>query len=266
MKAIHTLILSAAFAAAAHAQLVVTNPISDALAQVNHFEDVAKSIEMINNQVQQINALTQQLQQINAYVQAFGDPAKLLNLIGADGLIQSLETSGVGHTLAELQELASGIEALRGNANGLYQSIGETIRTPSGFELPRAEELYRKFAAIEHATRNFESVFDDVIQRRQTLKGRIAHTTQQLQAATTDAETQKLSGVLAGFNAELAAIDKEIDQALATALVQDIQNRTDREKQEQARKEERRAEFSEAIGNYSKTFRLDPTAPAFPTR
>src|SRR4030095_48339 len=136
MKAILVFILSAGIAAATHAQLVVTNPISDALAEVNHLEDVAKSIEMINNQVQQINALTQQLQQITVYVQAFGDPAKLLSIIGVDGLIQSLETSGVGHTLAELQELASGIEALRGNATGLYQSIGETNRTPSGFELP----------------------------------------------------------------------------------------------------------------------------------
>lgn len=266
MKAIQTFILSLGIAAAAHAQVVVTNPISDALAEVNHLEDVAKSIEMINNQVQQINALTQQLQQINAYVQAFGDPAKLLSIIGVDGLIQSLETSGLGQSLAELQELASGIEALRGNANGLYRSIGETIQTPSGFELPRAEELYRKFAASDRAAQNFESVFDDVIQRRQMLKGRIAQTTQQLQAATTDAETQKLSGVLAGYNAELAAIDKEIDQALATTLVQDIQNRADREKQEQARREERQAEFTEAVGNYSKTFRVDPTPPAFPTR
>lgn len=214
MKAIQTFILSLGIAAAAHAQVVVTNPISDALAEVNHLEDVAKSIEMINNQVQQINALTQQLQQITAYVQAFGDPAKLLSIIGVDGLIQSLETSGVGHTLAELQELANGVEALRGNANGLYQSISETIRTPSGFELPRAEELYRKFAASDRAAQNFEFVFDDVIQRRLMLKGRIAQTTQQLQAATTDAETQKLSGVIAGFNAELAAID-----ILASAIV-----------------------------------------------
>jgi hypothetical protein len=266
MKAIHTFILTLGIAASAHAQLVVTDPVSDALSQVNHLEDVAKSLEIINNQVQQINALTQQLQQTTAYVQAFGDPAKLLNIVGADGLVHSLETSGVGHTIAELQELASGIEALRNNANGLYQSIGETIRTPSGFELPRAEDLYRKFAASEHATQNFQSVFDDVIQRRQTLKGQIAQTTLELQAATTDAETQKLSGVLTGFNAELAAIDKEIDQALATALVQDIQNRTDREKQEQANKEERQAEFSEALGNYSKTFRLDSAPPAFPTR
>jgi hypothetical protein len=266
MRALHTFILSLGIAASAHAQLVVTNPVSDALAQVNHIEDVAKSLEIINNQVQQLNTLTQQLQQTTAYVQALGDPAKLLNIVGVNGLIHSLETTGVGHSLGELQQLASGIDALRNNANGLYQSIGETIQTPSGFELPRAEELYRKFAASEQATQNFQSVFNDVIQRRQALKVQIAQATLELQAATTDAETQKLSGVLTGFNAELAAIDKEIDQALATTLVQDIQNRTDREKQQQARKEERQAEFGEALGNYSKTFGLDAAPAAFPTR
>ena len=46
----------------------------------------------------------------------------------------------------------------------------------------------------------------------------------------------------------------------------DIQNREDREKQEQARKEERMAEFSEAMGSYSKTFRINDAPPVFPTR
>ena len=148
----------------------------------------------------------------------------------------------------------------------VQQSIGETFTTPGGYELPRAEELYRKFAASQRATRNFESVYDDVSQRRGVLKGRIAETTQQLQASTSDAETQKLTGVITGYNAELAAIDKEVDGALAESLVLDIQNREDREKQEQARKEERMAEFSEAMSNYSKTFRIDDAPPAFPTR
>jgi len=79
------------------------------------------------------------------------------------------------------------------------------------------------------------------------LKERIADTTQQLQASTTDAETQKLAGVITGYNAELAAIDKEVDQTLAESLVLDMQNQADREKQAQARKEERMAEFGEAI-------------------
>jgi hypothetical protein len=266
MKAIKTFILVAGIAATAHAQVVVTDPISDVLAEELHLEDIAKAVEMINNQVEQINALTQQLQQIRAYVTAFGDPAKLLSIIGADELIQSLQTSGIGQTMIELQQLADGLEALENNANGLYRSVGQTFRTPSGFDLPRAEELYRKFAAIDRAAGNFQSVFDDVLERRQILKGRIAATTEKLQTATTDAETQKLTGVLAGYNAELASIDQEIGQSVAEVIVQDVQNRADREKQEEARREERKAEFSEATQNYSKLFRIDPAPPAFPGR
>ena len=266
MKTITALLLATGLTMPAHAQFVVTNPISDVLSETMHVEDIAKTVEMINNQVQQINALTQQLQQIQAYVKAFGDPEQLLHIVGADQLINSLQQSGVGQTLGELQHLASGVGALRYNANGLYQSLGETFTTPGGVELPRAEELYRKFAASQRTTQNFESVYDDVSQRRKVLKGRIAETTQQLQASTTDAETQKLNGVLSGYNAELAATDKEVDQAMAESLVLDIQNREDREKQEQARKEERMAEFSEAMRSYSQTFRINDAPPAFPTR
>ena len=266
MKLFLSIIALQFFAPLLHAQWVVTNPISDALGEIQHFEDIAKAVEMINNQVEQINTLTQQLQQIQAYAKAFGDPSALVNIVGADALINSLQTSGVGQTLGELQQAVSGVEALLDNANGLYQSIGETFRTPSGIELPRAEELYRKFAASQRATQNFQSVFDDLAQRRSVLKGRAAETTQQLQAASTDAETQKLTGVLAGYNAELAAIDKEVDQATAEALVLDIQNRTDSEKQEQARREELDAEFAEGTQNYSRTFRIDTTPPAFPQR
>ena len=266
MKTITALLIAASLTTAAHAQYVVTNPISDVLDEIMHVEDIAKTVEMINNQVQQINALTQQLQQIQAYVKAFGDPEQLLSIVGADALIDSLNTSGVGQTLGELQSLASGVEALTNNANGLYQSIGQTFTTPGGYELPRAEELYRKFAASQRATQNFESVYDDVVQRRGVLKGRIADTTQQLQASSTDAETQKLAGVITGYNAELAAIDKEVDHALGESLVLDIQNREDREKQEQARKEERMAEFSEAMRSYSQTFRINDAPPVFPTR
>jgi hypothetical protein len=266
MKALIALLIAVGLTTAAHAQYVVTNPISDVLDEIMHVEDIGKTVEMINNQVQQINALTQQLQQIQAYVKAFGDPEQLLSIVGADALIDSLNQSGVGQTLGELQNLANGVEALRDNANGLYQSIGETFTTPGGYELPRAEELYRKFAASQRATQNFESVYDDVAERRGVLKGRIAETTQQLQASSTDAETQKLAGVITGYNAELAAIDKEVDHALGESLVLDIQNREDREKQEQARKEERMAEFSEAMRSYSKTFRINDAPPSFPTR
>ncbi|MDB6175542.1 MAG: hypothetical protein JWL59_4853 [Chthoniobacteraceae bacterium] len=247
-----------------HAQLVVTDPISDALSEIQHVEDIAKTVEMIDNQVRQITTLTQQLQQITAYVKAFGDPSTLLRITGADDLIRSLNTTGVGTTLSELKKVDDSFAVLRSDLNGLYQGIDATVQTPGGIELPRAGELYRKFVAVEQTARNFSDVFEDVSERRRVLKDRVAETTEQLQAAATDAETQKLTGVLAGYNAELGSIDKEVDHALAETLVLDIQNRADREKQEQARAEERQAEVAEALRNYSRTFRIDSTPARFP--
>ncbi len=265
MKAFFTLLAILGAASAARAQYVVTDPTTDVLNQVMHLQDIAKEVEMINNQVQQINALTQQLQQIQAYVKAFGNPEQLLHIVGADQLINTLKTTGIGQPLNELESLASGAEALRNDANGLYQKVGETITTPDGVHLPRAEELYRKFAASDAAIQNFQSVFNDVSQRREVLKRQIARTTEALQAASTAAETQKLTGVLTGYNAGLAATDKEVDQALGESLVLNMQNQSDREKQEQARAEERKAEFGEAMTNYSQTFQINDAPAAFPT-
>jgi hypothetical protein len=248
------------------AQVVVTNPISDALGEIQHVEDIAKAAEMINNQIQQINTLTQQLHQIQAYVKAFGDPEQLLSIAGADELISSLEQTGVGKTVGELQQLANGVEALQYNANGLYTSLSETFTTPSGIELPRAENLYRKYGAIQQSSRNFQDVTDDVKARREALRNQIATTTQQLQAATTDAETQKLTGVLVGYTAELEAVEGEIDHAAAQVATQDAENRADRDRQEQARREERQAEMEQSFLRYGEVFRLETTPPALPTR
>ncbi len=249
----------------AQAQVVVTNPASDMLSQVLHTEDIAKTVEMINNQVKQITTLTQQLQQIQSYVKAFGDPAKLTQITGADQLISSLKESGVGKTISELQKLSSGVEALQYNANGLYQSLGNTFTTPGGTSVSRSTDLYKKFGAVQQGAENFQTVTDDVLTRRKKLRSQIAETTQQLQAATTNAETQKLTGVLVGYNAELQAVDREIDHAAAQVTTQDAENRADSEKQEQALREERQAQMEEGVKRYSEVFKLESSAPKFPT-
>ena len=249
-----------------HAQLVVTDPISDILNQTLHIEDIAKQIEIIENQVEQINTLTKQLQQVQAYVKAFGDPEKLTSIVGADGLLTSLRQGGVGKTLDTLRSGASGSDALRYDANGLYRSIGTQFTTPNGSQLPRAEEVYRKFGAIQQSSLNLQSVTTDVFARRDTLRQQIANTTQQLQSATTDAETQKLTGVLVGYNAELSAVDREIEHAATQLAAQDIENRADQERQNTARREERRAQIEEGFRRSSEAFRIDTSAPAFPRR
>lgn len=247
------------------AQVVVIDPTAIARSEANHVVDLAKYVQMVNNQVTQINTLTQQLQQIQAYVKAFGDPEQLLNIVGANELIGSLQTSGVGETITALQQSANGIQALRYNGNGLYTSLGQTFTTPGGMQLPRAEELYRKFGAVQNSSQNFQKVNDDVLSRRENLRGQIASTTQRLQASTTDAETQKLTGVLVGYNAELETVEREIDHAADQVVTQDAENRADREREEQARREERQAQMEESSRRYGEVFRLETTPPNFPS-
>jgi hypothetical protein len=266
MKFIASLITAVLFGAPVmRAQLVVTDPVAHTLTRIDHAQDLAKYIEMINNQVTQINTLTQQLQQIQAYVKAFGNPASLLNITGANQLVGSLQLNGIGQTLTQLQRTANGIQALQYTGNGLYTSLGQSFTTPGGTTLPFNQQLYRKYGAIQDDSRNFQSVTDDVLRRRETLRNNIANTTTKLQASTTDAETQKLNGVLIGYNAELATLDHEIDNATGQVVAQDAENRADRERQDEARREERQAQMEESVRRYGEVFRLEDTPPQFPT-
>lgn len=229
----------------ARAQLIVEDVVSIAQEAIDSVVDLAEYVEMVNNQVQQINTMTQELQQVTAYVKAFGDPSSLLEITGVNGLVSDLQQSGVGQTIGELQQLARGVETLKANANGLYSSIEDISQ--SGVKVPRPEELYRKFAAVDRATDNYAAVYDDVSTRRKALKGEMVATTQKLQSSTTDAETQKLAGVVAGQGAELEALDREVQFATSQAVMQDISNRNDAEKRQNAHTEEIAADRHDAL-------------------
>ena len=129
---ITTLLVAASLA---NAQVVVIDPTAIAHNQANHVVDLAKYVEMVNNQIRQINTMTQELQQVTAYVKAFGDPSKLLNIVGANQLIGSLQQTGVGETIGQLQQAANGLQALQYTGNGLYTNLGSTFTTPGGVRL-----------------------------------------------------------------------------------------------------------------------------------
>ncbi|HRV41345.1 MAG TPA: hypothetical protein P5152_13930 [Candidatus Paceibacterota bacterium] len=151
------------------------------------------------------------------------------------------------------------------SANGLFSSIGTTFTTPNGATVTRREAPYRPVAAVQKTTDNFLSVSTDATARRIALKEEIARTTTALKNATTDAEVQKLTGVLIGLSSALNNTDYEINQVTASALVQDVANRNDAQRQIEAKKEQQHAEFTEAVRQYGRTFRLMNAPTAFPT-
>ncbi len=264
MKTITILIISGLLATAARAQWVVYDPAVHTQQILDQAQNIVKYVEMIENQIQQINTLTEQLGQLQKYNEAFGNPATLLHITGVNGLVQDLERTELGQTIEQVQKIAQGVDAATYDAGGLYHNIGKTFRTPSGEQVEREEKIYRDNAAIQRATQNYTNVFDNVRDRRRTLKDEIASTTEALQSASTASEAQKLTGVLIGLNAELAATDKEIDHAVSLAVVQQAENGNDREKQIKARTEEQKAEFTESLRSYRRTFQPVTDPAIFP--
>jgi len=252
-------------ATSARAQWVVYDPTLHTQSILNTAQEIAKYIEMINNQVQQIQALTDQINEFKHYEELFGDPKAIL-LSAATPLTDDLRKTELGQTLTTLEGAVNGADAMLYNAGGLFQSVGTTFKTPNGATVTRLEAPYRPVAAVQKTTDNFLSVSTDTAARRIALKGQIAATTDALRNATTDAEVQKLTGVLVGLSSALNNTDYEIHQATASAIVQDIANRNELQRQTEAKKEQQHAEFTEAVQKYGRTFRLMDAPTEFPTR
>ena len=130
----------------------------------------------------------------------------------------------------------------------------------------RRAEPYRAIGAVQQTAANFLGVVGDAAARRVSLKNEIVKTTEALKSAQTDAEVQKLTGVLIGLGAALDGTEHEVAQASASAIVQDIANRADAQRQVEAKKEQQHAEFREAVARYGQTFQILNQATRFPTR
>lgn len=266
MKKLITLTAAAlSLAFSASAQWIVYDPTVNIEQIVSEAENIAEYVDMVDNQVQQITQLGNQLSQLEQYNKEFGDPSQILNVTGASALTSDLTRTPLGQTISAVEKTSDGVAALTYDANGLYHQIGATFATPSGNQVQRNANDYKPNEAINNATANYTNVTADVMQRRQALKDDIASTTEALQSATTASEVQKLTGVLIGQNAALAATDKEIDQAVDVSVEQDIENRNDAQKQATAEQEEQKAETVEAFDNYRTNFQLNTQPPLFPT-
>jgi hypothetical protein len=263
-KLIAIIAVALPLAFSARAQWIVYDPTMNIQQILNETENLAKYVEMIDNQVQQINTLTSQLTEFKNYEAVFGNPAKVLLSMVAP-LNTDLKNLEPGLNLENLVANANGNIALNFNDVGIYATVGTSFQTPHGQTVQRPTSQYEPFAAIINTASNYVAVADNAVQRRATIKDEIAQTTQQLQTATTDAEVQKLHGVLTSLNSDLASTDDEVNQAAASAMVQDIQNRNDQQKQIQALTEQQNAEFAESVSNYTAKFQLLDAPTEFPT-
>jgi hypothetical protein len=261
--AVITVALPLAFSA--RAQWIVYDPTSNMTQILDEAENMAEFVSMVDNQVQQIQTLSDQLSEFKNYESVFGNPSQVA-LTTAAPLESDLQQVEPGQNPGNLATNADGNTALTFNNSGIYSTVGASFQTPGGQTVQRPADQYKQYSAIINTSSNYVVVANNAMQRRTAIKNQIAQTAQQLQAATTDAEVQKLHAVLTGLNADLASTDDELNQATSSVLVQDVQNRNDQQKQVQALTEQQNAGFEEAVSNYTAKFKLLNAPTTFPTQ
>lgn len=174
-------------------------------------EQIAKQATQISNQVQQIRQFETQLQRM-------GDMAAVQNLIGFPEFRADLGLP------TKITNWAAGLMRVDGRGlfgdtrSGIFREVAGQFLDFDGLPIDRDAQVFKESHDIVVTVDEFKAVQSDVYTRREDLKRAISRTSDAMQAATTEAEQQKLQAVINAQYGQLAAVDAEV--ALSAAEVQ----------------------------------------------
>ena len=130
----------------------------------------------------------------------------------------------------------------------------------------RTTDQYKEDAVAKRGFEHYRSVREEVLKRRAELRESVASTTAQLQAAKTESEVRKLTGLLIGQQTELHAIDQEVQFASAEIVARHLEAEAERRLRAKARLEEDRARHRQATRKDAEFYRLLTTPTYFRSR
>ena len=260
------------FASAAFAQWIVNDPINTTVNMAIQSGQLANHAEVLARWAENLERLNQQLQQLQAQLeeqrhlrQVVGDPAAAGDRLDIGHLGQTDLSRNYGETTAALRALARAVDSLRNTAQGIFAELDD--RTVLNQPFARQTAPYRRYAAVEQHAENLDTVFTQTATRRDALQRDLADTLQQLKAAPTQAEVDKLQAKIAVLNGQLAALEAQRNDAAAQLQAQQILNENQAAKERQDLLEKQIAEEQQtfaSVGAWQQSMKLTPTTYTSP--
>jgi hypothetical protein len=214
--------------------------------ELQHAEDVAKYADMIQKQMQQIQQLTTLINQNVEQLRRIGDPNTYVNMLGLDTLFNEMSRikNGIGTTMAEFQQTADGVAALKETANGLYQDVS---KLPDRFGKTVQYDInsFKRFGAVQDMYKSFNTEIEQANRSLAVLQQEKQNALQQLNSAGSLIEVQKLTGKLHGIESSIQDTTTRINMAAQKALVQHAANQNDEARMRQTLLQERLQEMAE---------------------
>jgi hypothetical protein len=214
--------------------------------QLQHAEDLAKYTEMIQKQTQQIQQLTTMINQNVEQLRRIGDPNTYINMLGLDTLFNEMSRikNGVGTTIAEFQQTADGVVALKYTANGLYQDISK-MPDRFGKTVQYEARSFKRFGSVQDMYRSFNTELEQANQSLAALYQEKQNTLQQLNSAGSLIEVEKHKAKLQAVQTSIDNVAARMNMAAQKVLVQHAANQNDQARMQEAILQQRLQEAAE---------------------
>lgn len=249
------------------AQWIVNDPINTVINTLIQSGQAANQVEILHQWAAELEKLNQQLRQMQDQLavqqrirDVIGDPRSAGAQVVLENLGQADLNRTYGETLEAVHRLTNAIASLRRTADGLYGGLDD--QTVLGRPFIRNEALYRRYGAVELQADSLASVQAATGQRSMTLQADLAQTLEQLRAAPTQAEADKLTAKIAALNGQLAHLDAqkrdEADKLRAAQILNE--NQAAKERQDFLEKQQAEEQQTlQAVAAWQQSVKLTPT-------
>jgi putative ubiquitin-RnfH superfamily antitoxin RatB of RatAB toxin-antitoxin module len=221
------------------AQNVVQQVIDRVVQAAQHAEDMAKYVQMIENQTQQIAQLTTMISQNVQQLERLGNPQTYINMLSLNTILADIQRTmnGVGTTIAEFQQTANGIMALKNTANGLYQDLSQ-LKDQFGNPIQFQPNSFTKFGVVQNMYQSFSTEMTQTNQALATLLQQKQQILQQLNAASSLIETEKLKSQLQAVEANISGATARLGVYSQKIMVQSAVNQNDAARLQEAQRQQ----------------------------
>jgi hypothetical protein len=256
------LIIGVILARPVAAQIPVTDAAAIANSRIAHAENIAKWVDSIAKLRTQIDQLNRQINIQDDIRKWTGNPVEagatvVLDVLGERDLLREY-----GRARHEIVRVTRSLDSLENTADGNFRAIRSVDL--EGQNLRRDPLTFRRYSVLDAKQANTVQVTDETKARETELQEEIAFTLQELKAASTDAEVQKLSAKLVALNGQLAQVDaarrREVDEVALQKIANDA--RIEQERLAAAELEARDNHLAnQRISAYMRTLKLRHTQP-----
>ncbi len=177
---------------------VVAAPCSAQLATFD-FANLSQSLtnymaltEQISNQATQISNQIQQIKHVETQLARMGDMASVRSLVGFSEYRADLGLPNRVKVWSDTLARIDGSGFFNDTRGGIYFSVGAQFSDYDGGQIDRDPVIFKQAHEMTATVDEFKTVQSDVYRRREDLKAAIARTSEAMQAASTEAEQQKL--------------------------------------------------------------------------